>query len=417
MRRGWILRRGFRLFILTIINTFVASAFAQDVDLQMVKTQDTLAAAEARIREFSRPADCSATLVSARRTAALHIGGEINTDYIATIRDRGPHRDPDGVAASTQWALHSTNLRFTMDLGNGITGRIKLDLSENQPYLQQQILEEAQLIWKNICGGPFGVVFGKGEVPYGQDRTLGIIQSYHHNDGSYSAEGRTVLNGPVPGMYFGDTAAGAGPVWHPGETDRVVMAGITFDWQDTLRFEAAVYQPTDYPARRMLVDDSGFESLAARLWWQTPVEGLVAEISGIRKFHRNRGDSSRFGPHAREDSYAFSVGADYFIPGTPLELFAEYEMGINWNFQTGYDTHTVSVGGLYQLTNRIELGLMAEWLRIDAPCGISDYNKFVAHTKYTFSNRMYLIGEYGLETYNWGGATAHVIAVRSGIDF
>jgi len=385
------LHGGFRVLLLGILGWGIASAFAQDVDSQIVKMQEELSALQAQMRELSRPAENASSLVSARRKALLQIGGEINTDYTATIQDRGPHRDPDGVKASTAWALHSSNLRFTMDLGNGIVGRIKLDLSERQPYLEQQILEEAKFIWKNICGGPFGVVFGKGEIPYGQDRTLGIIQSYHHNDGSYSSEGLTVLNGPEPGRYFGDTAAGAAPVWHPGETDRVVSAGFTVEWQDILRFEAAVFQPEDYPARRMLYGNSGFESLAARLWWQTPLEGLVMELSGIRKYNRERGDS-RFGAHARQDSYAFSIGGDYFIPGTAVEIFAEYEMGINWNFQSDYDTHTVSLGGLYQLSDKIELGLMSEWLRIRAPgehnFSTFDYHKFVAHGKYTFSNRM-----------------------------
>lgn len=354
-----------------------------------------------------------AALATARGTALLRIGGEINVDYTAVIRDRGDRRLNGGVSSNSQWALHSTNLRFTMDLGNGVEGRIKLDFSESQPRLPDQVLEEALCIWKNICGGPFGVVFGKGEIPYGQDRTLGIIQSYHHNDGANSPEGRAILNGPEPGLLF---VTGAGPVWHPGEIDRSIYAGVTVDWEDVLRLEAAVFQPTDRPWRGVHEGGSGFESLAARLWWQTPVEGLVMELSGVRKFNRERG-SERFGEHARQDSYAFSVGADYFVPGLPLELFAEYEMGIDWNFQTGYDTHAVSVGGLWQLTDRVELGLMAEWLRIDCPAGVWDYNKFVAHARYNFSSGMYLIGEYGMETVNWGSAFAHVFAIRSGIDF
>ena len=405
--------RSSRVYILLLFMALTLPRPLPGAEGGMASLQADLDRLEAAARRTAAPE--TAALTTAGGAALLRIGGEINADYTAVIRDRGSRRPRHGVSSSSHWALHSTNLRFTMDFGNGVEGRIKLDFSETQPYLREQILEEALLIWKNICGGPFGVVFGKGEVPYGQDRTLGIIQSYHHNDGSYSAEGQTILNGPEPGMLF-TAAAGAGPVWHPGETDRSVYAGITVDWEDIVRLEMAVFQPADLPERGSREGNSGFESLAARLWWQTPVEGLVLELSGIRKFNRERGDR-RFGEYARQDSYAFSAGGDYFVPGTPLELFAEYEMGINWNFQSGYDTHTVSVGGLYQLSERIELGLMAEWLRIASHAGTWDYNKFVAHGRYNFRSGMYIIGEYGLETLNWGSATAHVFAVRSGIDF
>ena len=388
---------------------------AQDIDNAMVKMQQELSRLQAEVQSVTA-ARAPAELLSVKKNATLRIGGEINVDYTANIRDRGSRHRPGGVVSGAGWALHRTNLRFTMDLGNGVSGHIKLDLSERPPYQSQEILEEAKIIWKNICGSPFGVVFGKGEIPYGQDRTLGIIQSYHHNDGPYSDEGRTILNGPEPGMLF-TSNDGAAPIWHPGETDRVNHAGVTFDWEDILRVEAAAFQPEDSPHNRHLWSNSGFESLALRLWWQTPVEGLVVELSGMRQFLRNRGNENRYGEHARQDSYAFSAGADYFIPETPWEIFAEYQMGINWHYQTGYDTHTVSVGGLYQLTEKIELGLLAEWLRIDAPAGTWDYNKFVAHAKYTFPSRLYVIGEYGFETLNWGGATAHVFAIRSGIDF
>ncbi|GHS95163.1 hypothetical protein FACS1894139_07510 [Planctomycetales bacterium] len=345
-------------------------------------------------------------LVAARRLArsTVQIGGEFNTDYTFSLRDR------DGGASGTvgrgDWALQQTNLRFYLDLGNGAQGRIKLDLSERSPR-EQAILEEALLIWRQICGGPFGIIFGKGEIPYGQDRTLGVIQSYHHNNGADSSEGVSIFN------------RGA-PIWHPGEIDRVVMGGVSFDWRDILRLEVAVFQPDDYAERPRdwQRGGSGFESLAARLWWQTPLEGLVAELSGVRQYISDRQGQRVPGNRdaARNDEYAFSVGLDYRAPTLPLELFAEYEMGINWNFTTGYNTHTVSAGGLYQLTDKIELGAMAEWLRIDNRGAVADYNKFVAHGKYTWASGLYFIGEYGVEALNWG-QVAHVFALRTGVAF
>ena len=85
----------------------------------------------------------SAALATARGTATLRIGGEINVDYAAVIRDRGARRPNGSLSSNSQWALHSTNLRFTMDLGQGVEGRIKLDFSEAQSRLPDQVLEEA----------------------------------------------------------------------------------------------------------------------------------------------------------------------------------------------------------------------------------------------------------------------------------
>lgn len=403
---------------LSLFAGVTADLLASEPTSDIVQLQNELHEIRAQYQQSRDPSAVADLLRSTNKTATIRIGGEINVDYQSILRDRGDHRHPDDLTNNSSWALRSTNLRFTVDFADGVQARIKLDLSENQYYLQQQILEEAQIIWRNICGSPFGIIFGKGEVPYGQDRTLGIIQSYHHNDGSYSAEGVSVINGPLPGMLFNDVGAGAAPVWHPGEIDRALMAGVTFDWQDCVRVEVAVFQPHDYYGEQdQFSGNSGFENIAARIWWDTPIEGLVAELSGVRKFQRFRGDHGQFGEYAREDQYAFSAGFDWHLPEKSLELFGEYQMGINWNFTTGYNTHIVSLGGLYDVTTKLKFGLMSEWMRIDARGEMYDYNKFVVHSKYTFSNQMYLIGEYGLETLNWGSATAHLFGIRSGVDF
>ncbi len=402
------------------------SSPAQTVDpelkQQMLKLREDYARLQsesAQIREQQRAQAGGApdALKSAGGNATVRIGGEMNTDYIVNWRSRSGQTLTD-----TSWNIHNSNLRFTIDLSPELQGRIKLDLSEKQPYLRDQILEEAQIVWKNISGGPFSVLFGKGEVPYGQDRTLGIIQSYHHTEGSYSPEGPTILNGPQEGAAFNDQQLAEGPVYHPGEVDRVVMAGVNFDWEDTIKAEFAVFQPNDWRDPALgdgaVVDgDVGIESFAGRIWWKTPVEGMVAEVSGIRQHIRQRGDNSRYGSDAVEDEYAASAGLDWNLPGLPLELFGEYEHGWDWNYTSGYNTDTLSFGGLYGLTDRLRAGGMAEWLLIDDRGNDHNYNKFVLHTDYTFRSGLYLMAEYGLEFYNWSDTATNTFAMRTGIRF
>ncbi len=360
------------------------------------------------------------SLRSAGNNANIKIGGEINVDYIASWQGRGSEHNPAQINAAG-WQLHSTNLRFNIAFENNIHAYIKLDFSQKQDYLEQQLLEEARLVWENIGGGPIGVFFGKGEVPYGQDRTLGIIQSYNHTEGSYSSEGPTILSGPNYSQSF-NSAYALSPVFHPGEIDRVLMAGISLSWQDMIRFELAVFQPTDWTAPSIgdgtpVIDDFGLESISARLWWNTPIEGLVAEISGVRKHIKQRGNRAVYGNDAVENEYAMSIGADWKLCSLPLELFAEYQHGWDWNFTSGYDTNTLSVGGIYDYSTQLRFGAMLEWLRIDDRGTAYNYNKFVFHTKYTFDNGVYTMAEYGFETYNWGSANTHMLAIRSGVRF
>lgn len=372
------------------------------------------------LRELKGISGAPESMRSAGGQGSLSIGGEINVDYITSWQERGAHSNP-GLKNTGGWQLNSTNLRFNVAFAHNIHAFIKLDLSQNQPYIENQLLEEARLVWDNIAGGPIGVFFGKGEAPYGQDRTLGIIQSYNHTDGSYSPEGPIILNGPNRGQPFNSEYA-LSPVFHPGEIDRVVMGGVSLSWQDVLRLELAVYQPRDWSDPSIgngdaVFGDFGFESFSARLWWKTPIEGLVAEISGVREHVQQRGNRRIYGNDAVEEQYAMSVGFDWKLPQVPLEIFAEYQHGWDWNYTSGYDTNTLSVGGLYGVTEKLRVGAMVEWLRIDDRGTVYNYNKFVVHTKYDFDNGIYTMAEYGFEAYNWGSAYTHMLAVRSGVRF
>lgn len=365
----------------------------------------------------SKPVDFKVpdALRSVRKNSLLTIGGELFTDYIGRIRTDG---GVTGTRYQGGWAVHNSNLRFDFSVTEELHVKIKFDMSSDCDGLNSGYMEEALAIWDNVCGGPVGIFFGKGEVPYGQDRTLGIIQSYNHTEGGDSSEGPIILNYPL----YGSSISEDDIIYHPGEIDRVVMAGINLAWQDILRFEFAFFQPNDLNSNfrnyneLLEYGDTGIDSFAGRLWWNTPVDGLIAEISGVRKHLKRRGDNGLFGSDAIEDEYAVSAGAEWLVTDE-LEFFTEYQHGFNWGFKDGYNTDTVSLGGLYDITERISLGAMTEWLHIAYNGTDHDFNKFVLHSQYSTASGFYLIAEYGLELYNWGSGLTNMFAFRTGIRF
>lgn len=393
------------------------SGFAGDdytVTQQFDMMQDEMRALKNEINSGSA-SYAPESLRSSEGNATLRIGGELFTDYIGSIYEGN---SIEGVGYQGAWYVHNTNLRFDFNINNELKASIKLDLSDSPYRSDTKVMEEAMVIWQSVCGGPIGLFFGVGEVPYGQDRTLGIIQSYNHTEGNGSSEGPIILNAPVFAEYNNRDSV----VYHPGEIDRVVMAGISYTWQDILKIELATFNSCGFDDqignynRDDPVGNSGFESFAGRVWWNTPIEGLVAEISGVRKYEKQRGDNRVFGSNALRAEYAVSVGLDWDV-NNQFEIFAEYQHGFNWGFQEGYNTDTISVGSLYALTDKLSLGGMVEWLHISDNGQVTDLNKFVLHTQYKFANGVFFIAEYGAELYNWDGAITNMFAFRTGVSF
>ncbi len=354
-------------------------------------------------------------------TGTLRIGGEFATDYLYRYHDDGGGRR----RYDAGWQGNNTNLRFQVNATRQTYAYIKLNLLQktSDPHTDD-LVEEARIVWDQIAGGPWGMVFGKGEVPYGQDRTLGIIQSYHHNDGTESAEGPTILTRPHDRIDPLDIAAAGervGRTAHPGEVDNVWMGGVNFTWRDQLKLEFALFSNTDGGGEGVMLegksDDFGVESFAARAWWNTPVDGLVTEVSFIREHSRVRGDRDRFGQAAVEAQYALSCGFTWDLPGTPWEFFGEYQHGWDWNYTRGYHTNTLQLGAIYEITPRFHFGLMGEWLGIEDRGEHDDYQRIVGSAKYRFENGPYVILEYGYEMLDAGEADAHAFGLRTGWSF
>lgn len=389
---------------------------------------------------------------SLKGRGTIRMGGEAFVDLGYKSRDRARRIDPasglpelsDGRQSRTSFEATTANLRFQVQpttLDNAMLF-IKLSLNDawndNGQIKQDDLLEECRFVFDNILGGGWSVMFGKGEVPFGQDRTLGIIQSYAHNADAYnSSEGPLSLLAD-PAWYSGAAGRPVGRsgdgdrLARPGEIDRTFFVGAAYRWRDRLKGEIALFQSDRRISGRHSSD--GMQSLALRLWW-TPLENLTLQISGMRRHSDYWGDGANRGAgsgrelanpnDAREGEYALSVGAEW-TPG-PWEVWGEYLRGWNWNNTDDYTTDMIGLGARYNFSERWSAGGMFEWLRLRDPNnGLrrEDYYKAVASVKYTMPSGMFLIGELGHEWFrgHYQGmrdakARALMLAMRAGWQF
>ena len=340
-------------------------------------------------------------LWSTRRNGLLSLGGEINLDGYYRRYDAAPAMD--GRYNLFEYQATTANLRIAAEAAETVRLHIKLDFSEGDragadKRTAEAIVEECRFALENIYGTGLSLVFGKGEVPYGQDRTLGIIQSYHHNaDRAASSEG------PILILHHDDDPAFSAPggYAHPGEIDRVMMGALGYGWGDCLRLEGALFQ-RDRSVWRRQASDGPLGGMAARLWWR-PIESWMFEISALRLQSRAAGDPGNrcdlTNPdNARDASYALSLGFDG--SGRRWDLFGEWEHGWDWNHSRGAHTDTFQLGGAWRFTERWRAGLMAEWLRRRDPNANDareDWRRLVANVKYRWDSGMYAMLEYGHE--------------------
>lgn len=357
-----------------------------------------------------RPSVEPEVLRTRNRKAFLRIGGEMYVDYTSAWR-----RGNQDVHA---WSMRHQTLRFQMLFTPEVEARIRLNpaaAGEDQNAANGHLLEEAMVLWHSVYGGPLGLVFGKGEAPFGQDRAWGIMQSYRHRDAPYSPRGPVVLTGAWYGQDPYGAASNPAPNRHPGAVDAALLAGVNFTWLDRFRVEYAVFQPD----RGDGMPEEGTNALshAGRVWWNTPVEGLLVSASGMVQRDWNRSNQAVFGAGATHTQYAAAAGLEWDLPGMPLEVFAEYQRGWNWNYTRHYNTHVVSTGALYTVNDTLRLGAMQEWMRIGDRRTNYDYKKTVAHGRIDFGNGVSLTLEYGFEWLNDGRIHAHVFAMRSGVSF
>lgn len=356
------------------------------------------------------------SVVSLRKNAVVRIGGEVTTDY-SYRSSRSTSTAASSVPSEARigdLGVRNANLRIQADVHPHVSAFFKIDLSADgeRHRDRDEILEEALLVMSAVGGTGLGFFAGKGRVPYGQDVTLGMLQSYHHMANQFdSGEGMIFISDPPEELRNAnpDDYPPTGPM-RPGQVDRVFLAGASYEWQDRWKIEVAAFQPGEFEFRERLADSRtnkkpGRTGAAARIWWR-PFEDLTVQLSvmALRSNAmarvQNRSDiPQNAGVRGAKTAYAFSAGFDW--TRGPWRIFGEYQRGVDWNFTKGYDTDTWQLGAGRDFGEGWRAGLMVEGLHIDnaAPREAirQDFYKLALNIRYAFSSGMFIVAEYGHE--------------------
>lgn len=360
-------------------------------------------------------------LTSIAGNAFVRIGGEMRVDYTY----RNGKTESAGSETSLNLAdlqVKNVNLRLDAGVGPNLRAVFKVDLS-NQPERfrhGEDILEEALLVMNSLGGSGIGFFAGKGRAPYGQDVSLGILQSYHHvANHADSPEGRLYIIDP-PGDSVPDPDDPGKtltlPPMRPGQFDRAFLAGFAYERDALWRIELAAFQPGYGEYRQRLENraatdprepgvaggsDIGF---AGRLWWR-PTESLTLEVSGMAAHSGEMGqknlrrDLAAF-PDAQTRKNAFAVSAGFDWRQGLWRLFGEYQHAWNWNFSKGYDVDIGQIGAARDFAGSWRVGGMAEAMRIKDTWGrkaVDHYYKLALNVRYAFSSGLFVLAEYGHE--------------------
>lgn len=354
-------------------------------------------------------------LVSLRGNATVAIGGEIRVDYAyRSMKTRGA--DPGISLKYGDLSVKNANLRILADLHPNVRAFFKLDFSaDDDPSRDRdEILEEAMVVMRAVGG--LELFAGRGRAPYGQDVTIGMLQSYHHAaNRADSSEGRVFIIDPPDDVNPADPGGRPVAPMRPGQFDRAFMAGASYQWDERWKVELAAFQPHNHAYRARLADRDSWNGgadigAAGRVWWR-PFEELTVQASGMlaRSNDMARLEKRLDVPDAsdasgRKFAYAASVGFDW--RRGPWRAFGEYQHGWDWNFTDGYHTDAWQIGLARNFAKSWRVGTMVEGLRISDRGGkgtVDDFYKLTFTIRYVFSSGLFVLAEYGHEWFRRDG--------------
>ncbi len=369
-------------------------------------------------RGLSPQSGGAASVTSLRNNATVSIGGEIALDYsyrnsaTSAIAPNATTIPTDASVAAL--ALTQATLRVEADVHPNVNAFFKLDFGSYASRHDNEILEEAMLVMSAVGGSGLGFFAGKGRAPYGQDITLGMLQSYHHNANQIdSGEGMLFITDPPAEKRDpagSDPTPKQAPHMRPGQFDRVMLAGASYSWQDRWKVEVAAFQPGvgEYRERLVVDDDRGRDSgigASARVWWR-PFEDVTLQLSAMAarspdmaRIQLRRDLDLGVDTEGTATAYAVSAGFDW--RRGPWRVFGEYQHGWDWNFTKGYDTDTWQAGASREFAGDWRVGAMVEGLHIDDAGAAApvkhDYCKLALNVRYTFASGFFILAEYGKE--------------------
>jgi hypothetical protein len=222
--------------------------------------------------------------------------------------------------------------------------------------------------------------FGKKEVPFGQDKQVGVLYSYAHgqNTGRTSLFRATEANVNDPEFDNQHDTVGNAAMW-AGEIDNVFQIEGIYSYKDLAKFYMSVFQSRTTTGggamtRGMHEDRSDdtmfFQSWAAKVEVM-PVEGLKLQLSFVNEHVDSFGDEDiALGPfgdvnYAEEDTQALSFAFDYKFKSVPVNLFGEYIHQWDWAWDDRGDADIFSLGLVWGVTENIDLGIQGDYCSLD----------------------------------------------------
>jgi hypothetical protein len=260
-------------------------------------------------------------------------------------------------------------VRIQKEIAKDIFGMIQFDgadLVNDDKLAEDDAIEEAQVFFKNVLGSPLTLIFGKDEMPFGQDYEKFLISSETHGF----------------------------------EIDKVWGFHAVYKIENFGSIAGAFF-------KRGTSEDTGlFESYTAKIKANKLVDNLSIEAS-----YASTGEDDSVPAEVDEDR--FSVGGVYKLPFVPgLTVHAEYTTLTDFSNTSNRDLDVVQIGADYRIDKWL-LKVRNEFIDDDNPN--EEENILGIGISYYFIPSAFATVEY--ENVDFEGATSSTDEILVGAKF
>ena len=292
------------LMCLAAVLVLTATTVRADDPAEIADLQSRIATLEAKMMAPAGGGDAE-TLTSMYKKGVVKIGGEfkVNVEHRHTENADDSNDEVD----QTIWS-EEIDLFMRVDAGADSYAHFKFEMDKGAPDL----VDEAYYMWKNVRGSGWSILFGLGDVPFGQyegnaymdpcsDGGMLLKDAPGGDDNVaakwYGPNGERDIPPPVvddlmptaanpnpmtDAMYKGqhyERSVITGEVWQTCP-DEMLTLGAAYTFREMVTLEASLFQDDSNVYEDRSHDTGFFESYALRLSG-SPMEGLDLSVSFI----------------------------------------------------------------------------------------------------------------------------------------
>ena len=427
------------LMCLAAVLVLTATTVRADDPAEIADLQSRIATLEAKMMAPAGGGDAE-TLTSMYKKGVVKIGGEfkVNVEHRHTENADDSNDEVD----QTIWS-EEVDLFMRVDAGADSYAHFKFEMDRGAPDL----VDEAYYMWKNVRGSGWSILFGLGDVPFGQyignayldpcsDGGM-LLKDTPGGDDNVAAKWTTrafptaAVSDPTPDrMYEGqhyERSVITGDVWQTCP-DEMLTLGAAYTFREIVTLEASLFQHDSDVYEDRSHDTGFFESYALRLSG-SPMEGLDLSVSFINTHDNmfdedgeddNHADNGRdidvLGQRAAYNMYriiaertaAGTMSATQYNRMTGSGGVAQYTSEMNPNIRA------LSLAGNYETPNG-KWNVYAEYIHTWNANHYEhvDTDTVTAGMVYALTEKVDLIGEFGWVGIDNEAWDAH----NSGLDF